>query len=228
MSEMQTMETGSNNQTDTGAESQAPQGLEATADKLYGDQQQQSGEQEQQQSGETEGEAGQEEGEQGETQKTEGAPEQYEEFTAPEGQQFDPEMIEAFKESAKELNLSQEAAQKMLDKMAPVVAQRQAQQVEALRSQWAEQSTADKEFGGEKLTENLGVARKALDTFGSPELKSLLNESGLGNHPEFIRLLYRAGKAISEDNFVGGNKSTGKAQPTSNADYAASLYPSSQ
>ena len=79
MSEMQTMETGSNNQTDTGAESQAPQSLEATADKLYGDQQQQSGEQEQQTQENTEGEAGQEEGEQGETQKTEGAPEQYEE-----------------------------------------------------------------------------------------------------------------------------------------------------
>lgn len=228
MSEMQTMETGSNNQTDTGAESQAPQGLEATADKLYGDQQQQSGEQEQKPSGETEGESGQNDGEQGETQKAEGAPEQYEEFKAPEGQEFDPEVLNNFKEVAKELNLSQEAAQKMLDKMGPVVAQRQAQQVEALRSQWAEQSTADKEFGGEKLQENLGVARKALDTFGSPELKGLLNESGLGNHPEFIRLLYRAGKAISEDNFVGGKQSTGKVQPTSNADYAASLYPSSQ
>lgn len=228
MSEMQTMETGSNNQTDTGAESQAPQSLEATAEKLYGEQQQQSGDQEQQATDKPEGDAGQKDGEQGETQKTEGAPDQYEEFKAPEGQQFDPEVLTNFKEIAKDLNLSQEAAQKMLDKMGPVVAQRQAQQVEALRNQWADQSTADKEFGGEKLNENLGVARKALDTFGSPELKSLLNESGLGNHPEFIRLLYRAGKAISEDNFVGGNKSTGKAQPTSQADYAASLYPSSQ
>lgn len=224
MSEMQTMETGSNNQTDTGAESQAPQSLEATADKLYGDQQQQSGEQEQQTQENTEGEAGQEAGEQ-EAAK-EGAPEQYEEFKAPEGQQYDPEVLNNFKEVAKDLNLSQEAAQKMLDKMGPVVAQRQAQQVEALRSQWAEQSTADKEFGGEKLTENLGVARKALDTFGSPELKSLLNESGLGNHPEFIRLLYRAGKAISEDSFVGGAPTASKGKPTSNADFADSLYPS--
>lgn len=228
MSEMQTMETGSNTQTDTGAESQAPQSLEATADKLYGDQQQQSGDQEQQATDKPEGEAGQDDGEQGDTQKAEGAPEEYEEFTAPEGQQFDPEVINNFKEVAKDLNLSQEAAQKMLDKMGPVMAQRQTQQVEALRTQWAEQSTADKEFGGEKLAENLGVARKALDSFGSPELKSLLNESGLGNHPEFIRLLYRAGKAIGEDSFVGGNKSAGKAQPTSQADYANSLYPSQQ
>ena len=196
MSEMQTMETGSNNQTDTGAESQAPQSLEATAEKLYGEQQQQSGEQEQKSEGEPSDKTGQEAGEQEQTEQK-GAPESYEEFKAPEGQQFDPEVLNNFKDVAKELNLSQEAAQKMLDKMAPVVAQRQSQQMEAFRSQWAEQSTTDKEFGGEKLSENLGVARKALDTFGSTELKSLLNESGLGNHPEFIRLLYRAGKAIS-------------------------------
>lgn len=225
MSEMQTMETGSNNQTDTGAESQAPQSLEATAEKLYGEQQQQSGEQEQQTQENTEGEAGQENGEQEQSEK-QGAPEQYEEFTPPEGQQFDPEVMKGFKEIAKELNLSQDAAQKMLDKMAPAVAERQSQRLEEIRGQWANESTADKEFGGEKLNENLGVARKALDTFGSPELKSLLNESGLGNHPEVIRLLYRAGKAIGEDSFVGGNKSTGGSKPTSQADYANSLYPS--
>ena len=225
MSEMQTMETGSNNQTDTGAESQAPQSLEATADKLYGDQQQQSGEQEQQSTEVSEDNADQDSGEQ---EAPKGAPEQYEDFKAPEGQQFDKAVIEAYKEAAKELDMPQDAAQKMLDKMAPIVAERQAQRLEAVRSEWAEQSTSDKEFGGEKLSENLGVARKALDSFGSPELKSLLNESGLGNHPEFIRLLYRAGKAISEDNFVGGKGSPSKAKPTSNADFAASLYPSSQ
>lgn len=226
MSEMQTMETGATT-TESGAVSQAPQSMEATADKLYGDQQQQSGEQEQQSSEQTGENAGQEAGEQ--EQSEQGAPEQYADFKAPEGQQFDPEVIKEFAEVAKDLNLSQEAAQKMLDKMAPTVAQRQVQQLEALRGQWAEQSTADKEFGGDKLQENLGVARKALDTFGSTELKSLLNESGLGNHPEFIRLLYRAGKAISEDSFVGGAPAGGsKPKATSNADYASSLYPSQQ
>lgn len=224
MSEMQTMETSATTP-EAGAESQAPQSMEATADKLYGDQQLRSGEEQQQTDANTDGDAGQETGEQEEAQQ--GAPEQYEEFKAPEGQQFDPEVINNFKEVAKDLNLSQEAAQKMLDKMGPVVAQRQMQQVEHLRNQWAEQSTADKEFGGDKLGENLEVARKALDSFGSPELKSLLNESGLGNHPEFIRLLYRAGKAISEDSFVGGAPSGGSTpKATSNADYANSLYPS--
>lgn len=224
MSEMQTMETGATT-TESGAVSQAPQSELATADKLYGDQQQQSEEQTQQTDGAAESDTGETQSDEGET-ASEGAPEQYADFTPPEGQQFDPEVIKNFAEIAKELNLSQDAAQKMLDKMGPAVAQRQAQQIEQLRADWTNQSTTDKEFGGDKLNENLSVAKKALDSFGTPELKSLLNESGLGNHPEVIRLLYRAGKAISEDSFVGGAKQGGSQKPQSQADLASSLYPS--
>lgn len=136
-------------------------------------------------------------------EKPEGAPEQYE-FAAPEGVQFDDAVIGAFSEVAKELNLPQDKAQKVLDKVSPVLAARQAEQFAAVQESWAAQSKADKEFGGEKLTENLSVAKKALETFGTPELRQLLNDSGIGNHPEVVRLFYRAGKAISEDRFVSG------------------------
>lgn len=159
------------------------------------------------------------EGEQA-TQK--GAPEKYE-FKAAEGQpDFDSHVIEQFSEVAKELNLPQDAAQKVLDKMAPVLAARQAEFLETARTQWADQAKADKEFGGDKLTENLAVAKKALDQFGTPELRTLLNESGLGNHPEVLRVFYRAGKAISEDRFVPGG-SGAKAQEGRSA--ASVLYP---
>ena len=62
----------------------------------------------------------------------------------------------------------------------------------------------DKEIGGEKFTENLALARKALESFGTPELQDVLNMTGLGNHPEVIRAFYKAGKAISEDRFIPG------------------------
>ena len=142
-------------------------------------------------------------------QSTEGAPEAYE-FKAPEGQSYDEQVIGAFSEVAKDLNLTNDQAQKVLDKMAPVIASRQSEQIAAVRDDWASQSRADKEFGGDKLDENLGVARKAMDAFASPELRGLLNESGLGNHPEVIRMFYRAGKAISEDGFVAGKPASGK------------------
>lgn len=132
-------------------------------------------------------------------------PEKYE-FKQPEGQQFDSEVLNAYSEVAKELQLSQEAAQKVLDKVAPVMHQRQLQQIEKVRTEWVTASKSDKEFGGDKLPENLSVAKKALDKFGTPELRKLLEDTGLGNHPEIIRAFYRAGKGISEDAFVVGSR----------------------
>lgn len=133
--------------------------------------------------------------------KVEGAPEKYE-FTGAD--KFDTQVLGAFSEAAKDANLTQDAAQKLLDKVAPALQTRTDEQVKAVHQQWTEASTTDKEFGGEKLKENLGVARKALDQFGSPELRTFLDTTGLGSHPEVIRMLYRAGKAISEDGFVAG------------------------
>jgi hypothetical protein len=150
-----------------------------------------------------------------ETPATPVVPEAYS-FKAPEGTEYDPEIVASFSGAAKEAGLTQDAAQKLIEKMAPALAARQVDQVQAIHKEWLDTSSADKEFGGEKLAENLGVARKALESFGSPELRSLLDETGLGNHPEVIRLLFRAGKAISEDKFVGGSPSgTGKLNPTS-------------
>lgn len=152
-----------------------------------------------------------------------GAPESYE-FKAPEGITLDAEVIGEFSTVAKELGLSQEAAQAIVEKLAPKLAERTAaQQAEAFkvyRTGLVEQVKTDKEFGGEKLSENLAVAKKALDAFGTPELRTLLNDSGLGDHPEIIRAFYRAGKAISEDTFVPGS-----TQPTKGETNAANkLY----
>jgi len=156
--------------------------------------------------------------------KPTGAPEAYE-FKAPEGKEFDPEVINSFSDIAKELDLPQDAAQKMIDKLAPKIQERQQQVIEQVRNDWAQQAQTDREYGGEKLAENLAVAKKALDAFGTPELRSLLNESGLGNNPEVIRFMFRAGKAISEDRFVGGTSGGAKASgPKSFNDAASALY----
>jgi hypothetical protein len=143
-----------------------------------------------------------------------GAPEKYD-FKAPEGSEYDTEILDAFTGAAREANLTQDAAQKLIEKMAPAIAARQADQVQAVHKEWLDASSSDKEFGGEKLAENLGVARKALDTFGSPQLRALLDETGLGNHPEVIRFMFKAGKAISEDRFVSGANAPQKVNPAS-------------
>jgi len=160
--------------------------------------------------------------EQEEVKAPEGAPEKYE-LKAPEGEEFDSSFLKTYEETARELNMTNEAAQKMIDKLSPVLQQQTVERIEAIRSEWAEASKSDKEFGGAKLNENLAVAKTALDKFGTPELKQLINDSGIGNHPELIRFFYRAGKAITPDDFVGGHQE-GKAAPKNFNEYASALY----
>ena len=137
------------------------------------------------------------ESETSESEKPEGAPEKYEfnSKVADAPDELDPEVLTAFGEVAKDLDLPQEAAQKVLDKVAPVIQAKQAKAVEQARADWANESQSDEEFGGEKLAANLEIAKTSLKEFGTDALKSLLSESGLGNHPEIIRFMYRAGKA---------------------------------
>lgn len=141
-------------------------------------------------------------------QKQEGAPEKYE-FKAGEGQELDTAALEQFEPIARELNLSNEQAQKMVDlygtKILPMVQQHQAEAWQKTTEQWAADVKADKEIGGDKLTANLSAAQRALDLFGTPELKEYLNTTGLGNHPDLVKTFVKIGKAMSEDGMVDGS-----------------------
>ncbi|HID9280219.1 TPA: peptidase [Serratia marcescens] len=145
-----------------------------------------------------------------EKDKKPAAPEKYE-FAAPEGQELDANALSVFEPIAKELGLTQEQAQKLVD----IYPQIQKQQAEAWSKQiaeWGEQVKADKEIGGDKFTASVGLAQRALDQFGNPELREYLQVSGLGNHPALVRFCTKVGKSMAEDSFVvpsqGGQRST--------------------
>jgi hypothetical protein len=148
---------------------------------------------------------------------------EYTDFTYPEGTVVDETIQDAFKAAAKEAGLTQAQAQHLTDMgglmRAKVMADHQAAQAQVY-TDWAEQSRSDKEFGGAKMDENLAIASKAINAFATPELKALLDSTGIGNHPEMIRAFYRAGKAMSEDNLVPGGKG-----PAATSSLADRLYP---
>lgn len=140
-------------------------------------------------------------------QKQEGAPEKYE-FQAGEGVELDTEALKDFEPVARDLNLTNEQAQKLVDAYPKILAgvqQRQAEAWQAQTEQWASDVKADKEIGGDKLTANLSAAQRALDLFGTPELKEYLNTTGLGNHPDLVKAFVKIGKAMSEDGMVDGS-----------------------
>lgn len=142
-------------------------------------------------------------------QKQEGAPEKYE-FKAGEGVELDTEALKDFEPVARDLNLTNEQAQKLVDAYPKILAgvqQRQAEAWQAQTEQWAADVKADKEIGGDKLTANLSAAQRVLDQFGTPELKTYLNDTGLGNHPDLVKAFVKIGKAMSEDGMVTGKES---------------------
>ncbi len=145
-------------------------------------------------------------------------PESYE-FDMPEGVTIDTAAADELASVAKELKLSKEEAQKVAD-VGVKMAQRQMEAHQKLVSSWIESVKTDKEIGGDALNENLSTARKAIDAFGSPELKELFNQWGIGNHPEVVKFAVKVGKAISDDGFVRGGNTT---PPKSAAEI---MYPS--
>ena len=72
---------------------------------------------------------------------------------------------------------------------------------------WQEASRTDPEFGGAQFDANLAVAKRGYNMFASDELKSILEQTGYGNHPEVLRLFHKIGKLTGEDKFVGGGRS---------------------
>lgn len=152
-----------------------------------------------------------------------GAPEEYEDFKAPEGVELNEEVLNQFKPVAKELNLTQEQAQKLVDFQAAQVAQHQAETQEYfgnLMSEWQQAVKEDSEIGGKAFDENIANAKAAIEAFGSKELIAVLDETGMGNHPEFVRVFARMGKAIKEDGIRVGNSNPGGPK-----DPASILFP---
>ena len=127
--------------------------------------------------------------------------------------------MDAFKEVAKETNLSQAQAQNLLDKVAPVIAQRQMAQIAEVSKQWAERSQADKELSADWTRSMADIARvrdrfaKNEDGSVDPDIQEFMS-TPIGNHPGLLKLLARAGRAIGEGSFPRGSEAgDGKASP---------------
>jgi len=154
-----------------------------------------------------------------------GPPEKYD-FKMPDGVQVDQSLIDAATPIFKDLKLTQEQAQKLVDlqvKSAQGWGEKQIQEHQALVTSWGEESKKDTEFGGQGFAQNVAIAIKPLNQYGTPALRELLDATGLGNHPELIRYNYRIGKATGEPGLVDGNPNP----PPSSGD-ARILYPNSK
>lgn len=131
------------------------------------------------------------------------------EFAFGEGVEVDQEMITELTEIAKGAKIPPEAAQKIAElgvKQAARFAEALESQISETHKAWREQAEKSPDIGGDKLEGALASAKRALDQFGSDDLRAFLNESGLGNHPEVIRTFARVGEMLADDKLVTGRE----------------------
>ena len=126
----------------------------------------------------------------------------------PEGYDFgdDPDNeLEFYRNATHQLGLTQEQAQNMLELYASV----QEEQNEA-----DNQATADfavdsqiqlKREWGANYDGRLDQAQRAFNQFATPEFISLMDETGLGNHPELVKAFAKIGATMGEDRLIVGS-----------------------
>ncbi len=134
--------------------------------------------------------------------------------------------LATFLPMAKDLDLTQEQAQKLvaLDAQQKIAGQQAREQETAdMMDEWRDTTRNDAELGGANLQQTLAHTSTFLNKFASPALRQLLDDSGVGNHIEAIRLFSAAGKAMGEDGVIQG----GVVNPTKKT-HEQLLYPNQE
>lgn len=165
------------------------------------------------------------------------APEKYADYKLPDGFTLDAEIKAKADGLFKGLGLSQEAAQSLVDfygEQVSKIASAPAKAYQDLTTQWRKDAESHPDLRG-KLGPgqevNVRIAR-ALDGLGDPKLASEFREvmdlTGSGNHPAFIRVLDKLAQKVTEGTHVAGNgpspagqSEPGKAPPSA----AAAMWP---
>ncbi len=154
-----------------------------------------------------------------------GSPEifDYSDVSLPEGMELDKEMVGKFDVIAKELNLSNQSANKLMNlaveltgknmadvtNLATELQKAEAQSYEQMLSQDEELNAfSDEEYSQYLTTANLGV--KAVATEGFTQL---LKSKGLTNHPEFIKTFHNIGKLCENDRIPDARIPAGTERP---------------
>ena len=155
------------------------------------------------------------EGKESKEEKPAGAPEKYEDFKVPEGFTIDDTAINEFGALAKELNLTQDKAQKLVDYQVKFQQANMAKldaQVKKQSDDWAAETL--KAYKREDLAD----ARRGFKS-APKEVQEMLAACGFDNHKSFVEFFAKVGKSIKEDKFEMGKGKGGQSKTTANVIY---------
>lgn len=131
----------------------------------------------------------------------------------------DPQLVSGFKQKAHELGLTTQQAKNLFGWYTEAEKAMDTQRREQLQA-GAEKvrETLKEEWGSEYDTMLKNIERFKLK-YGSAEVAQELNNPAIGNNPNLIKLLARAGADLASDNFVEGQPSQQKPQKSNHLSY---------
>lgn len=134
-------------------------------------------------------------------------------LTWPEGWQEDTAAVDDLKAFAKEKNLKAEEVQRLADIHTAIMERQVAAHVERIKG-WEDEVRADKDFGGANLSRTVENAKEVLRRYGSDTLRDDFRGIGYLSHPEFVKMLARIHRDVSEGRSVGGvHQTTSEKRP---------------
>lgn len=148
-------------------------------------------------------------------------------LTMPEGLELDQSLLDEVSPIWKEKGFTHEEAQALTDKYIKnhtERAEKVADEWNDTVTKWGDQTKTDKEIGGDKFDASLKTAKSTLDRYGTPELRAALDNSGMGSHPELIRLLVKVGNATTDDDIPTPSEGTRNTTPNTSEAAAEELY----
>src|SRR6266446_8772754 len=164
-----------------------------------------------------------------------GAPETYTDFTLPEGVKLEGETLKSAQELFKALNLPQDGAQKLVDfHLGQIRAATEASSkaYDDMRAGWQTAAKSDPEIGPKmtQIKENVGRLYDAIgDAKLVGEFKQIMDLTGAGDNPAFIKVLNKLSSFVTEGHHVTGAQPSkfGQQAPGTNErpSTAHALYP---
>jgi len=138
-----------------------------------------------------------------------GAPESYSDFSVPEGATLDKSAIERATPIFKELGLTQDQAQKLVDlypTLTENVVKANNDAYTAMREGWVSELKADKEIGGklDHVAAEIGKLKQQLPANVRDAFNEAVNFTGAGDHPAVVKALYEISKLVNEGSHVSG------------------------
>ncbi len=123
------------------------------------------------------------------------------ELTSPDN--TSPEVFNDFKKMAHGLGIRPSQAKAMIDWNVKTGQAIQEQQTQAAAQAKTKNEESLKAKWGEGYEKELQRSVMAMEEWGGPDLKKVLEESGVGNNPVMIEMFNKLGKAMGEDKIRG-------------------------